>query len=136
MLMLASHSARPKNLGLTMGKLSPCPSSPNCVCSEDASDAHHIASLEFKGDAKEAQARLKQAALGMSRATLIEERDGYLYVEFRSALFRFVDDVEFSVEPGSKKIQIRSASRVGRSDLGVNRRRAGEIRRRFAKLQP
>jgi uncharacterized protein (DUF1499 family) len=133
---IANRSARPEALGLTRGKLSPCPDSPNCVCSEDPSGPHAIAPLEFKGAPNEAVTKLKLAVLGMRRVTLVEERDGYLHAEFRSALLGFVDDVEFSMQPEAKRIQVRSASRVGNSDLGVNRRRVEEIRRRFSQLKP
>ena len=133
---LASHSPRPSGLGLSRGKLSPCPASPNCVCSEVSDEPHSVAPLEFKGTPPEAEKKLRQAVLGMRNTTLIEAKNGYLSAEFRSTFFRFVDDVEFSIEPEAKRIQVRSASRVGRSDLGVNRRRIEEIRRRFSELQP
>ena len=70
----------------------------------------------------------------MPRVTIVSERADYLHVEFRSALFRFVDDVEFFVVPSEQAIHFRSASRVGHGDLGVNRRRMELIRQRFAEV--
>jgi uncharacterized protein (DUF1499 family) len=73
-------------------------------------------------------ADLKKIIQGMKRTRIITEKDDYLYVEFTSALWRFVDDVEFYFKDASKTIQVRSASRLGRSDLGVNRKRIETIR--------
>jgi len=135
-VIMASLSSRPANLGVTGGSLSPCPSTPNCVCSQNTNDPHYTPPLEFKSSVAEARAKLKQAVLGMSRSALVEEREDYLAFEFRSAIFRFVDDVEFLVRPGQNQIQVRSASRTGHSDLGVNRRRVEAIRLRFDALHP
>ena len=75
---------------------------------------------------------LKQVLAEMPRATIVTERPDYLHVEFRSALFRFVDDVEFFIVPEEQRIHFRSASRVGHGDLGVNRSRMELIQKRFA----
>jgi len=131
---MGRNSTRPKNLGVINDRLAPCPSSPNCVCSQDTDSAHSIAPLPYTKSPAEAMAILKQVVLHQKRATIITETSHYLHAEFRSALFRFVDDVEFLVE--DKVIQVRSASRVGHSDLGVNRKRIEAIRRQFAALQP
>ncbi len=136
MFFLSSTSTRPANLGVSQGKLSRCPASPNCVCSGDPSDPHYTPPFAFKGPADQARSKLAQAALGLRRATRVEDRGNYLAFEFRSALFRFVDDVEFLIEPEARQIQVRSASRAGYSDLGVNRSRVEEIRKRFASLDP
>ncbi len=71
----------------------------------------------------------------MKRARIITAQKGYIHAEFTSFLFRFVDDVEFVLDEGSKTIHVRSASRVGYSDLGVNRKRVEAIRSRFDALQ-
>lgn len=131
-LALFSLLARkPANLGVTGGKLAPCPSSPNCVCSQTADPLHRIEPLTYKGSPAEARARLKEVLAGFPRVRIATESDNYLHAEFTSLLFRFVDDVEFLIEPGGT-IQVRSASRAGRSDLGVNRARMEAIRRAFA----
>ena len=64
----------------------------------------------------------------MDRVTIITQNENYLYAEFTSAIMRFVDDVEFLYDPGQQVVQIRSASRLGKSDLGVNRKRIEFIR--------
>lgn len=135
-ISLAVQSAmakRPTNLGLADGRLRPCPASPNCVCSQDADEGHKIEPLRFEGTPEEAMARLKSVINQMPRTNIVTSGDNYLHAEFTSAVFRFVDDVEFAVEPHSKLIQFRSASRVGYSDFGVNRRRMESIRAAFKK---
>lgn len=119
---------RPTNLGVKDGRLSPCPNSPNCVCSYDTDAVHAIAPLSFSGEPSEAIAKLKQVIQSMERTTIITESLDYLYAEFKSKLIGFVDDVEFYVDPAAKVIHVRSASRLGKSDLGVNRNRIEQIR--------
>ena len=133
-VMLAVRSAmakRPADLGLVEGRLRPCPASPNCVCSQDADEAHKIEPLVFAGPPEEAMAKLKAAIEKMSRARVVTAEGNYLHAEFTSLIFRFVDDVEFSLDPENKQIHVRSASRTGYSDLGVNRRRVESIRETF-----
>jgi len=112
--------------------LKPCPSSPNCVSSLAEEDAQHrVAPLAWTGDLTAAQARLRQAVLAAGNATFVVEEDTYWRIEFRSRIFRFVDDVEFLFDPQAKRIHVRSASRLGHSDLGVNRTRVEKIRALF-----
>ena len=112
--------------------LKPCPSSPNCVSSlADEDPNHRVPPLSWTGDLAQAKARLRQAALAAGDATFVIEEDAYWRIEFRSRIFRFVDDVEFLFDPQTKLIHVRSSSRVGRSDLGVNRKRVEQIRSRF-----
>ncbi|MEO1069782.1 MAG: DUF1499 domain-containing protein [Cyanobacteria bacterium J06638_6] len=120
---------RPANLGIKEGRLAPCPDSPNCVVSQGADDAEHaIAPLTYSGDAAQAMARLTEIVKTMPRTTIVEATDNYLYAEFASKLMGFVDDVEFYLDPAESVIQVRSASRLGKSDLGVNRQRVETIR--------
>ena len=118
-------------IGVVDGRLRPCPSSPNCVCSQDADAEHTIAPLQFSGDAKSAWQRLRQVIDGQSRIRVISADDLYLHVEFTTALLRFVDDVEFLLDSANGVVHIRSASRVGHSDLGTNRKRIEGIRKLF-----
>jgi uncharacterized protein (DUF1499 family) len=124
---------RPDNLGVKDGKLATCPGSPNCVSSQaPASDSeHYIAPLAYSGDASTALATLKSIIQSTERTAIISESDNYLYAEFTSALMGFVDDVEFYLEPAAGVIHVRSASRLGQSDLGVNRKRVEAIRSQF-----
>jgi uncharacterized protein (DUF1499 family) len=128
--LLSALARRPANLGAKGGRLAPCPNTPNCVCTHDA--AHRIEPLRFVGSAEEAMKRLRGVLAAWPRTRVVTAADGYLHAECRSRLFRFVDDVEFLLDPQAHVIHFRSASRAGRSDLGVNRRRMEGLRRAFA----
>ncbi|HBB32322.1 MAG TPA: DUF1499 domain-containing protein [Cyanobacteria bacterium UBA9273] len=119
---------RPTNIGVQAGKLAPCPNTPNCVSSQSLDAQHRIEPLTYKSTPKEAMANLKKVIQNMERTKIITETDNYLYAEFTSKLMGFVDDVEFFLDESAKVIQVRSASRLGQSDLGVNRKRIEDIR--------
>ena len=123
---------RPDNLGVKDGKLAPPKSSPNSVSSQaDAADAeHYIAPIPFKGDALAAIAAVRKAVESMNGATVIRHEGNYLYAEYRTKVMRFVDDVEFVFDEKAGLIHVRSASRLGRRDFGVNRARVEAVRRR------
>jgi uncharacterized protein (DUF1499 family) len=114
---------RPTNLGIKEGKLTPCPGTPNCVNSQSTNPQSKIDPLPFV-----AIADLKKVIEEMERTTIIEVTDNYLYAEFKSKLMGYVDDVEFYRDDAEKVIHVRSASRLGQSDLGVNRQRVEAIR--------
>lgn len=130
-VFLTVTSGRPSNLGVLDGRLAPCPDSPNCVSTQAQDPEHSIAPLVFQGDVTTALETLSEIVGQLPRTRVTEKSENYLCVEFRSALFRFVDDVEFFAEPDSGRIHMRSASRIGYSDLGVNRDRIELIRRLF-----
>lgn len=111
----------------------PCPDSPNCVSSQaPSSDSEHsIPPIAFTGSAAQARSDLLQTIQAMPTLSLLCEEGDYLHVEARSPLMRFVDDVEFYIDQAASVIQVRSASRLGRGDLGANRARLEEIRQRF-----
>jgi uncharacterized protein (DUF1499 family) len=125
---------RPDNLGVKEGRLAPPKRSPNSVSSQaDPSDAeHYIAPIPFKGDALAAMAAVRKAVEGMAGATVIRHEELYLYAEYRTKLMRFVDDVEFLYDPKAGLIHVRSTSRLGRRDFGVNRARVEALRARIA----
>ncbi len=110
-----------------------CPDSPNCVSSQASDSAHFIAPLTFDDQPEAAMQRLKVALLSEKRVTIVKAQTDYLHAEVRSLIFRFVDDVEFTLVPEQGAFQIRSSSRVGYSDFGVNRRRLERIRQLFQK---
>ncbi len=128
---LSLFTRRPTNLGVTDGKLAPCPHSPNCVSSQAENADHRVEPLRFAGSPAEARTKLKQALASLPRTAIVTETDDYLHAECTSLLFRFVDDVEFWIDAANQTIHCRSASRVGRSDLGVNRARVEAIRQAF-----
>jgi uncharacterized protein (DUF1499 family) len=129
--MFKFSGKRPTNLGVHDGALAPCPNKPNCVNSQAREGKHGIAPLRFSGDAGAAMRKLTQVVRAMPRTTVVEARPDYLYAEFSTALMGFVDDVEFYCD--GKAIHVRSASRLGYSDLGVNRKRVEAIREAFAR---
>jgi uncharacterized protein (DUF1499 family) len=118
----------PSNLGVRDGRLADCPESPNCVSSQSADPERAVAPLIYTGKASAAMSNLKKIIADMKRAVIISETNTYLHIEFTSAFFRVVDDVEFLVDDTEKQIHVRSASRIGYSDFGVNRGRAVKIR--------
>ncbi len=132
-MLLFRFLGKPQALGSPAG-LNPCAGSPNCVCSTDPRPAHHVEPWTSPHDPEETAARLVLLLRGMphARVTLHEPAGGYVRAEFRSVVFRFIDDVEFLCRPGpdgkGTEIQVRSASRAGHSDLGVNRRRVKMLR--------
>jgi uncharacterized protein (DUF1499 family) len=120
---------RPTNLGVKAGKLTPCPNTPNCVSSQSSDSEHAIDPLPYAQITD-----IKRVVKNMERTTIIEETENYLYAEFKSKLMGFVDDVEFHKDDINQVIHVRSASRLGKSDLGVNRKRVEEIRQQLQEL--
>ena len=129
--LMSLLSRRPATLGAPAGKLAPCPASPNCVCSQADDEGHRVEPIAFTGDPAEAMDQLRAVIAGMPRGVVVTATDGYLHAEFTSLVFRFVDDVECVVDADRRVIHVRSASRAGRSDFGVNRARVDAIRRAF-----
>lgn len=107
--------------------LSPCPDSPNCVSTRSREPRHAMPPLPYLQSGQESMDRLLRIVQGMKRAKIVSATPNYLHVEFRSALFQFVDDVEFVLDDAARLIHFRSASRIGWYDFGVNRRRMTQI---------
>lgn len=116
-------------------KLPACPSSPNCVSSQAADEGHFIAPFKIIGDVEAAWAALKTALTGQSRTVITNETGDTLHAEATSLVFRFVDDIDAIMDADAKLIHIRSASRVGYGDFGVNRRRGENLRSRLQQAQ-
>lgn len=118
-------------LGLQHDRLRACPDSPNCVCSEVYAGRlpqHAIAPMKFPGVPADRAWEVLQQVIVQQGGALVSVDAHYLHATFTSHLFRFVDDVEARLDSQAGVIQLRSASRVGRSDLGVNRKRLESIR--------
>ena len=112
-------------------RLAPCPRTPNCVSTQAPLGPQHIEPIRYTGSLEGARERLLRVLREHPRTTLVREESDYLKAECRSALFRFVDDIEFVFDDAGKWIHFRSASRLGRKDFGVNRKRMEEIRQAF-----
>ncbi len=125
----------PIALGVRDGKLSqPRAGYPNSVLSQhNSTDYHSIAPLRYTGSPSEAMTRLRNIVNVIPDTSIIESSELYLYAQCTTALMRFVDDVEFLIDPNVQLIHVRSASRLGRKDFGVNRDRIETIRRLFEK---
>ena len=121
----------PEGLGIRDGRLAPCPQSPNCVCSQAGDAPHRIAPFVYQGERSAALARLQAALTAVPRTALVTARADYLHATSASLIFRFVDDLEFYLPEDRKVIEVRSASRLGHSDFGVNRRRIETLRAVF-----
>ena len=120
-------------LGVHDGRLAACPAKPNCVSSQ-ATGRCSVAPLTLTGPAGLAMARLQRIVSSLPRTRVVEVSNGYFRAEVSSRIFGFVDDIEFYVDEPSALIHVRSASRVGYSDFGVNRARVEIIRSRFRVL--
>ncbi len=129
-LVLASGCSTPE-IGLGENGLHPCPDKPNCVTSLDGDEAHGVAPILYLTNKKAAREKIKKIVSDMDRTSVITDQSDYLHVVFTSKVMRFKDDLEFWFPEKGNYIHIRSASRLGYSDLGVNRKRIEEIRKRF-----
>jgi len=101
------------------------------VSSLDTDKRHQVGPIEFSGSVENAKEKLLDILYGMKRAQVVSTGDNLIQAEFTSFLFRFVDDVEFFFDDRMKIIHVKSASRVGYYDFGVNRRRIEDIRKQF-----
>ena len=129
----------PTDLGARDGTLKPPSMTENSVTSQAALYPDHpqrkyadIAPLPLKGDGPATLSRIKTIVEGMDGAKVTKSEPGYLYAQFTSKLMKYVDDVEFWFDPAASVIQVRSASRVGRGDMGVNRKRIDAVRSALA----
>lgn len=129
--MFGCSGKRPADLGLQAGGLRPCPSSPNCVSSEAATPADKLVA-PFPAPAGAADmARLRTVVSAWPRTEVITAAGDYLHAESTSLLLRFVDDIEFRFDPAANVIHVRSASRLGKGDLGANRKRVEGLREKW-----
>ena len=124
----------PDNLGLKNKLLSPCPGTPNCVSSQEKDSQHLIQPITFEGSLELVKERLHGVLNSMRGTRIITQDVVYWHVEFTTQLLRFIDDVEFFFDGSQSLIHVRSASRQGYWDLGVNRRRVETIRYSFVEL--
>lgn len=129
-LLVGCSGTRPVDLGVVDRSLTDCPETPNCVSSdEDPQDTvHYIAPLSVSGDSAAVWAAVRAAVEDLPRTTIISEAGAYLYAESVSRVFRFVDDLEVHWRPSDGVVAVRSASRIGRKDFGVNRERVERLR--------
>ena len=133
LIMFSCSGKKPTNIGVKNGQLRNCPDSPNCVCSQcnPEDKLHYIKPLTYQESLETAYQKLIKTIEADKSTKIITKSFHYIYVEYTSKIFRFVDDVEFYFPKNKKIIHIRSASRLGRSDLGVNRKRIEKLRKKY-----
>lgn len=128
MSILSLAGRRPSGLGVKGGRLAACPRSPNAVSSDAPDEAHYVEALRLADDPAEAFAAARETVASWPRTRLVTDGEGYLHAECQSRLLGFVDDLELHLRPDRGEIAVRSASRLGYSDLGVNRSRIETLR--------
>jgi uncharacterized protein (DUF1499 family) len=131
----ARQAPRPANLGASGGRLAACPDTPNCVSTQTDNPQQRLEPIPYSGSTAEARQRLLEIIQGAQRTEIVAETPTYLGVVYRSALFGFPDDVEFVFDEQRRVIDFRSASRLGKGDMGVNRARMEAISQAFGAAQ-
>ena len=131
LLLIGCSGSKPGSIGQFID----CPDKPNCISSKSMISTHMLSPIKHKGTKLEAKEALLKVLESMPRIRVATNTENFLHVEFTSKIFRFVDDVEFYFDE-PEMIHFRSASRVGQSDMGVNRDRMNEISRLFFEAIP
>ena len=126
--LFSCSGKRPSNLGISDSKLAPCPSSPNCLSSDADDNAHQTAPFQLKGTPEHIWDIVRKLVMELPRTHIVTDSPEYLHAECRSSVFGFVDDIELHLRPADGIIAVRSASRLGHSDFGVNHRRIESLR--------
>jgi uncharacterized protein (DUF1499 family) len=130
--MVSSGSgAGVEGLGATENKLAPCPNSPNCVSTQSEAKRHAMEPLPYLQTREASRERILSILKDMRRMEIVTLTESTIHVEFRTALWKFVDDVEFLFDDRTRAVHFRSASRVGYYDFGLNRRRMKEISEKY-----
>lgn len=130
LIFFSCAGQRPESIGVENNRLAVCPDKPNCVSSQAVDDDHLIEPFQYQGEKEAALKKLKKRIESLSRFTIVAETENYLHYECESAVMGFVDDLEFYFTE-DKIIHVRSASRLGYSDFGVNRKRVEKLRKLF-----
>ena len=135
-VVIPSQSKLPNNIKTPTSKqenhtLSPCPDKPNCVSSAATKQSQKIEPLSFEGSEKDAIEQLKNIVSSLPKSEIIIQQPNYLHVTFKSPLMSYIDDTEFLADESTGLIQVRSAARLGQSDLDKNRQRIELIRQKF-----
>lgn len=125
--MAVKNNLTPNNLGVTNGKLAQMPNKPNAVSSQTEEKDKKVGALEFKGNLKDSKDKLIKAIENYGNAKIIKNESNYIYVVFTTGIMKYHDDVEFYFDESKKLIQIRSASRIGYSDMGLNKERYNKL---------
>lgn len=118
LLACAAHS-----YAVCIVPIEPCPDKPNCIATDDANPDRRAPTISFDGTANEHWSKVRTAVLALDRVAIVEEREHFLHATLTSALMGYVDDLVVTVCDDGKRLGVRSSSRKGYWDLGVNSRR-------------
>ncbi|MEX0810851.1 MAG: DUF1499 domain-containing protein [Chitinophagales bacterium] len=131
-LLFSCSATAPEGLGVFEDKLSDCPASPNCVSTMESEDdeKHYMEPLQFD-DLQEARLKVISIIMETPRTEILLQNREYIHAEYTTPILRFVDDVEFYFDTENKLLHFRSASRVGYSDFGANRRRMEKFKKAY-----
>ena len=128
LVLIACAGSAPGLAAAGQSPLAPCPGKPNCVCSDDPDPGHRVPPFRLAAAPDEAWKSLEKIIAELPRTKVVSATNTDLQAEVKSRLFGFVDDLAFQLRPGQKIIAVRSASRSGYFDFGVNRKRVEDIR--------
>ncbi|MBZ9687198.1 DUF1499 domain-containing protein [Clostridium estertheticum] len=131
--MVVKNNLTPNNLGVTNGKLAQMPNKPNAVSSQTEEKDKKVEPLEFKGNLNDSKQQMIKVIENYGNAKIVKNDTNYIYVVFTTGIMKYHDDVEFYFDESKKLIQIRSASRIGYSDMGLNRERYNKLRELYYK---
>ncbi len=131
--MLIKNNLAPNNLGVSNGKLAKMPNKPNAVSSQTEEKEKKVEALDFKGNLKDSKNRVIKVIENYGNVKIIKNETNYMYVVFTTGIMKYHDDVEFYFDENKNLIQFRSASRIGYSDMGLNRERYNKLREIYYK---
>jgi uncharacterized protein (DUF1499 family) len=131
LIFLVSCSSVPKEIGMKGQFFHNCPNSPNCVSTMEKRKGYYIAPIKYSLSKEDAFKKMLVVINAMNKVTILKQTPSYIHAVFRTPLMNFADDVEFYFPEKVQVIHLKSASRIGFSDMGVNRKRVESIRKRF-----
>jgi len=117
--------------GVYQGQLTPCPTSNNCVISDRRDAAHYLPAWETNQTPEQVKLKLMAILQQHPNIQIISHSEFYIHGQYRSDWFGFIDDLEFLIEENA--VQIRSASQLGYSDFGANKKHLLIIKKAFEK---
>ena len=131
LILTSTACASVENIGMTEGKLAPCPDSPNCVSTQSEEKGHAMKPLPYLQTREASREKILSILKDMKRTEIVNLTESYIHVECRTALLHFTDDVAFFLDDTTRVVHFRSASRVGYYDFGLNRRRMKRISEKY-----
>jgi len=125
--MIITNMRIPKNLGVNNGMFAPMPKSPNAVSSQSDDPDYHVEPFPFKENLEHTKAVIINAIESYGNAEIITNESNYIHAIFTTSKMRFHDDVEIYFNESAGIVEYRSASRVGYSDMGLNKERYNKL---------